>query len=252
MKKPNLRCLLLPVILCGICAGLAEAKAETDAITAPGRGGVGLEYGSVGFSFIPTTNLTLTRVGYVYAAGVNPVLKFWAGTNYTIATYSLLPGAEQGVAVYTNAAMTLLAGHLYTITLQEGPEATNAVVFYGHAIYGGGFQVAPELIYRGGCFNPQGVFGVPDTNVYGGGPAFSYAIQSTPIPLPSLSLTRNDMSTAVISWPAGDAAFVLEQASSVLVTNWALVTNAVNVADGTNRVVVSPVTNSRFYRLMHP
>ena len=233
-------------------AYLFNLEAETDAVTAPGRGITGFVVGSVGFSFTPITNLAVTRVGYVYLTGVNPVIKFWANTNYPIATYSLLPGIEPDDMVYTNASLTLLAGHAYSITLQEGPEATNVVLFHTHPEYGHTFQVAPELIYHGGSVNPYGAFGALETNGYAGGPTFSFRVQSTPIASPSLNLSRSNASAAVISWPESPAGFLLEQAAGLPATKWALATNAISVVNATNRVVISPLPTNQFYRLMHP
>ncbi|MGD0260609.1 MAG: LamG-like jellyroll fold domain-containing protein [Verrucomicrobiota bacterium] len=56
--------------------------------------------------------------------------------------------------------------------------------------------------------------------------------------------------TATISWPAEVGGYVLQQNSSVATTNWVNVTNAVNLVNGQNQVVV-PITNrALFYQLL--
>jgi hypothetical protein len=74
-------------------------------------------------------------------------------------------------------------------------------------------------------------------------------LNSNPSPPLSISVATNQF---VISWPAADTGFSLQQSSNLAATNWATLTNAVNVANGTNQVVVVPSNRQSFYRLIAP
>jgi hypothetical protein len=64
-------------------------------------------------------------------------------------------------------------------------------------------------------------------------------------------MTRSG-SNLVIAWPSPPAGFVLQQISSLNGTNWVAATNTSVFTNGQNQVVLSPFTNSQFYRLKYP
>jgi len=53
---------------------------------------------------------------------------------------------------------------------------------------------------------------------------------------------------AILTWPAGGAAYAVEYSSDLASTNWTVLTNTVTVIDGQNTVLDSP-SSTRFYRL---
>lgn len=253
MKIPGLTRGCSSVLAVSLFLPLPAAKADTDAVTNLVGNIHGYVNGAAGFSFTPTTNLAVTRVGYLNEGNVNPIVRFWAGTNYPMASFPLVTGAVSETMVYSNVSLTLLAGHPYSVTLQEGPTFSNTVVLKAYADFNVGFQVATQLTaYTYVTLNTAGAFSTGGSNGFLLGPNFSYQVQTTPITRPLLKMSRNNASTAVVAWPAPSSGFVLMQAPSLTATNWTLATNAVTVVNTTNQVVVSPLTSNRFYRLFHP
>jgi hypothetical protein len=56
----------------------------------------------------------------------------------------------------------------------------------------------------------------------------------------------------VLSWPASSAGFVLQQSSDLAAGNWTTVASPVDLVNGNYQVLVSPLTGTRFYRLILP
>jgi hypothetical protein len=54
---------------------------------------------------------------------------------------------------------------------------------------------------------------------------------------------------AAISWPTAVGGYVLQQNSSFTTTNWVDVTNAVNLVNGQNQVVVPITASARYFHL---
>ena len=253
MNAPSLTCIRSSLLAGSLLLLLPAARADTDAVTPLVSEAVGYVNGGTGFSFTPRTNLLVTRVGYLHEGNTNPIIKFWAGTNYPMASFTLVPGTSSDAMVYSNISLTLLAGHPYSITLQESPSFAGLVLLRAYVTNTVRFLVATQLAaYQGLTVTTTGVFTNFSTNILYLGPNFSYQIQTAPITLPVLSMARSNASTAVITWPAPASGFLLTETPSLTATNWAFVTNTVNVVNNTNRVAVSPLTSNRFYRLFHP
>src|SRR4051812_11751989 len=88
------------MIALGWLASGSSARADTDAVTVSAFGGGGFIAGGAAFSFTPTTNLLVTRVGYQQNDTVNPIITFWSNTNYPFAAYPLIHGLVNGQMVY--------------------------------------------------------------------------------------------------------------------------------------------------------
>jgi len=71
------------------------------------------------------------------------------------------------------------------------------------------------------------------------------------VPPAAMDMTRSG-NNLIISWPSPPAGFVLQQISSLNGTNWVAATNTLVFTNGQNQVVLSPSTNSQFYRLKYP
>ena len=56
----------------------------------------------------------------------------------------------------------------------------------------------------------------------------------------------------VLSWASPPGNFILQQNSDLPTTNWITVTNAPTVESGQNKLILSPSTGRRFYRLEYP
>lgn len=253
MKTTNLTCARSILLAGSLFFLLPSAQADTDAVTPLVSEVLGYVNGGSGFSFTPTTNLLVTRVGYLDEGNVNPIIKFWAGTNYPMASFTLAPGTSSDAMVYSNVSLTLLAGRPYSITLQEGSSFASVFLLRAYVTNTARFLVATQLAaYQSLIVTTTGVFTNFSTNVLYLGPNFSYSVQTTPITLPLLSISRSNASTTVLTWPAPSSGFLLTEIPSLTQTNWAFVTNPVNVVNTTNRVNVSSPGTNRFYRLFHP
>jgi hypothetical protein len=254
MKSPKLILTELSILVSGLFFLLPAAKADSDALTNFLGTIVGYVNGGVGFSFTPATNLAVTRIGYHYYSGQSlPTIKFWASTNYPMATFQLAAGTVDGSMVYSNVSLTLLSNQSYAITLQEGPTFTNTVLLSAYDANTVNFKVNTQLKnYLGFTINTNGVFNGFNTNACYLGPNFSFQAPAAPLVQPRLTITRSNATTVVVGWQASPAGFVLIQAPSLTATNWTLATNVINVVNSTNRVIASPLTTNRFYRLIHP
>lgn len=69
---------------------------------------------------------------------------------------------------------------------------------------------------------------------------------------PQLSIGLIGTNAVVISWTTNWDGYVLQQNPVCYTTNWVNVTNSVSVVDGQNQVIVSPLVENRYFRLVHP
>ncbi len=67
-----------------------------------------------------------------------------------------------------------------------------------------------------------------------------------------LSIYQTNASSAMVAWKWPSIGFVLRANTDLGTTNWAVVTNAITLVNGTNLVVISPLTNHLFFRLSDP
>ncbi len=228
---------------------VSPAAADTNAVMTMGLASVGYVFGAVGFSFTPTTNIAVTRVGCPHQDANNPVIHFWSDTNYIIASFPLKPsGITNGTMLWADVQLTLLASNRYTVALQVTPNPAFPMVYEGSSQ----FQLAPQLTnYLSRIFLPGSVVS-QGTNFFLLGANFSFTNQTAPIQPPRLSVTRSGPDGAVVSWPATPRGFVLQHKPSLSESNWTLTTNVVELPNGTNQVLISPATADRFFRLIHP
>jgi hypothetical protein len=221
--------------------------------------------GGPGWSFVPTTNLTVTSVGYLdpSTAGGDPnaVVSIWAGTNTVIASYTGItdPSAQLGDIVSAAVLpLALAAGQPYSITVSTAPLAGST--WYGslfdnsgEVVPGAPFQVAPELAqYQGWQLSQNGTFAPlssdPGLNrqLLWLGPTFTYQIG---LPRPTLTITQTNNNRVVLTWPTNAVGFVLQSSLAVTGT-YADVTNAPSVV-GASYTTTLPRTNAAaFFRLL--
>ena len=230
---------------------VADGFADTNAITGQGvplTGG--WVNGGAGFSFTPTTNLAVTRVGYYDNGPLNPIIRFWADTNYLIATFQLSPGSNTGLNVFSNIAsanLQLFTGQRYTVTLEDG--ASLVVV----NVYENSFFTAPQLTnYLAQTFaRASGTFAPQGTNYYFAGPNFSFSnLPAISVP-PELHIASLNSTGALLSWAESPAGYVPQQNFALDTSNWVVLTNAINPVNGSNQVIVPAISNN-FFRLIHP
>jgi hypothetical protein len=102
---------------------------------------------------------------------------------------------------------------------------------------------------RTGTFNQ---FNFPSTLVT---MALSYestgvVVHVTGVNSPLLRAFQTPTNSVVVAWPAPSTGFGLQQNSNLTSINWTSVTNATNVVNGENQVIISPPAGNRFYRLI--
>jgi hypothetical protein len=73
----------------------------------------------------------------------------------------------------------------------------------------------------------------------------AYAIPNPP----TLKVVFTNGNTAILTWPAPSAGFVLQMNTSFTAPNWVDVTNIPAVVNGLNKVVLSPVSGDEYFRL---
>lgn len=225
--------------------------ADPLAITNGASGGGGFIFGAAVFSFTPATNLTVTSVGYWNNSLSNPIIRFWTDTNLPIATYLLAPSPSNGVMIYSNVSLPLLAGHRYSISLQDGTSAPPAALL-AEFVEWPAFRPATVLSnYRSAVILGGGQFTSFSTNYFLLGPNFTFQTGAVMPEAPPLNITAAGPDAARLAWPA-TSGFVLQQQTNLAETNWTLVSQWPQIAEGSNQVLITPLPASGYYRLIYP
>lgn len=250
---------------CALAACGSPALA-VDALTFPNgpASGVGvLLGGGAGWFFVPTTNLTVTSVGYLdlATAGGDPgaVVTMWAGTTTVIASYTGITDSSKQLGDIVSApipALALTAGQPYSITVYitplSGSTWSGALLDNSGVVQYDPFQVAPELsqyhawqLGQDGTFTPFSSDPGEDQQLLWLGPTFTYQIGS---PRPSLTIAETNNNSVLLTWPTNAVGFVLQRSVAVTGT-YANVTNFPSVV-GANYATTLPRTNAgAFFRL---
>jgi sugar lactone lactonase YvrE len=93
-------------------------------------------------------------------------------------------------------------------------------------------------------YTPGGVQSTFATGVIGNFLAFA--------PAPGLRISLVGASSVMLAWPSSFTGYALEQSPSPGATNWVFNTEATNVVNGDNQVIIGPATNKMFFRLAAP
>jgi hypothetical protein len=238
-----------------------------DALTfplGPAASAAGFVDGGAGWSFVPTTNLLVTSVGYLDMATAggdpNAVVAIWARTNTVIASYTGItdPAAESGdIVSVAIPALALAAGQPYSITVYTAPLSDSVWAGALHDNLGvighDPFQVAAELVQyqawhldQNGAFAPLSLDPNLNQQLLFLGPTFSYEVAP---PLPVLTITPTNSALVTLTWPTNAVGYVL-QSSTAVPGSYVDVTNA-RAVDGTNYSTTLPRTNAAsFFRLI--
>ena len=226
-------------------------------------GTAGFMAGGAGWSFVPTTNLLVTGVGYLDLAvtGGDPeaVVTIWSGTNAVVASYTGITDSSALAGEIVSTAippLPLVKGQPYTITVHATP--LSGSVWYGSFYDNLGllsdaqFQVAAELagyqawlLKTNSTFVPLSSDPVWNQELLWLGPTFTYEVG---IPRPTLTIARTNNNRVLLTWPTNAVGFGLQ--GSIGVTGaYSSITNF-SVA-GTNYLAVFPHTNAAsFFRLV--
>lgn len=262
--------LLLAIAAASILGGASFSSRAVDALTFPFGAGSdisGNASGGYGWSFVPTTNLVITSVGYLNLSGVaggdpNIVVTIWSGTNTVLTSFTGItnPAANDASIIYTTIApLSLTHGQPYAITAYTAPLASSLTAFAfldsTGTITPYTFMVAPELgqyqcqqLSPGGTLSPAFPNPTQNSQSLFLGPIFTYEI-STPRPLLKIAAAANQ--TVQLAWPTNAAGFALQRSLAVTGT-YVAVTNVPSVV-GTNYLTTLPSTNATgFFRLARP
>jgi len=173
------------------------AVAATDAIVPDATTtGSGYVNGAVGFSFIPTVDLSVTRVGYLDNTFANPIVSFWSDTGSVLSSHAFSSGTGSGLMVYDAFSFSLSAGTEYSIVLQDGPLSSSTVTFSLFEAGGSGppfglgdFSVASELTgYAVQSFDSTGALISESPDFYDQGPNFSFVVVPEPESMAMMTL----------------------------------------------------------------
>jgi hypothetical protein len=114
-------------------------------------------------------------------------------------------------------------------------------------------------VSTGGVYSVSGTAGQHDAGGPMTGGPYSiiggfWALSAVQTPgAPFLKIFHSNTNTAIVSWPAPSAGWILQQNSSLaFAAGWSNTTNAVTQAGGQNQIIVGLPSGNRFYRLFHP
>jgi hypothetical protein len=177
------------------CPELVAAQGTLNAlVVAPGLALVGYTYQGVGWSFVPTADLSVTAV-----SSTAPQINFWLGTNQVIANYNFYGpyGGPPDFAVATNfqavSTLLLFAGQTYFISTQEPNFSSEFQLFvYGLNPTGSPYdppafrtssyitQFASYYLSSSNQWSPTTSPGYPNTDYAVLGPNFQFQVVPEP------------------------------------------------------------------------
>jgi hypothetical protein len=214
-----------------------------------------------GFSFQPTTNFTVTALGYRFKPSTDSssyVVSLLDSSGTAIATATLnAPAATTNQLVYTNIGPVQLTGGStnYLLAYDGFYFASNAVKQWdGYVIdsrvgESGSFSVAPEVEYLGATSGTNAFQGTNAPYYLLVGPNFQFTSGMAVQPS-SLLISLTSSNTVQLIWPASDVAGQLQAAAALGV----VMTNVLEtpVVVGSSNVVELPVVPpGAFFRLAY-
>lgn len=78
------------------------------------------------------------------------------------------------------------------------------------------------------------------------------SLVATFVPVPALNLSQPQLGTLVLTWSTNYSSMALQQSAVLGSPNWLFVPDVVSVVGTNNRVSISPLTGSRYFRLFQP
>lgn len=107
----------------------------------------------------------------------------------------------------------------------------------------------PATLLRTVACSTNGLRGIM-AGVNGGTTPLLFTFAPDAVTPPPLSLLSSNAQFAV-AWPSSVTGFQLQQNTNLTTSAWLNVTDAVQVADGMNEVLISPTNSASFYRLIN-
>ncbi len=110
----------------------------------------------------------------------------------------------------------------------------------------------------GGLYEISGTIGQPDAGSFAAGDyviegGFWSGVAEAPAPRPpALMIELVTASSVLLSWPAPSTGFVLQACPDICCGQWVDVSTTPQVVNGREEVLVTPLADQRFYRLIKP
>lgn len=215
----------------------------------------GFARGTAGWTFQPSTNVSVTALGcfdYILTNQPGPVsVGLWAADGTLLASGTVTTNSElTGQARYEPVnPVELLTDETYYL----GAFASAGAMIIQAFAPGNGpgyVNMAPEIQLgtavnstNAGFTFPQTLGGPPDSAIFA--PNFQFRDGILP-PVLTIAVSGNDV---LVSWSITYADFALQRNDDLTTTNWIDVTNSVNVVGGENQVLISAPAGDDFYRL---
>jgi len=225
------------------------------AITPNSQPVLGFLYGGVGFSFVPSVNLRVTKVGYRSSGNYfDPIVSFWSSNN-VVGGYDF--GIDIGPSnqmVFANYSLDLNAGQQYSIgffdTDPSGSLLMAEAYFFDNNIP---FIVAAQLTnYSSFTITTSGVFTNFNTNVFYLGANFIFELgTASPAPRPVFTGIAIANGNVTLTWTSvSNRTYEVESNTNLNSNTWdplvPLVTASSNSATYTETFSDNP---QRFYRV---
>jgi uncharacterized repeat protein (TIGR03803 family) len=229
-----------------------SANNQTSILAVEGSGAeivTGYIEGAIGFSFVPTENLTVTQVGYMSEIQADPVISFWAGTNVMASYPQPAPDlSSTNQMIYASISpLNLTAGQQYAITLQDGSlSSSNELIVRGFLAV----QVSPGITnYTPEALSGGSVYTYTNSVVLFG-PDFYYQVATTEPP-PDLSIHIVGTNAVLRFSTVCNGVYDIESTTNLVSSPWSAIASNVLGTDGvvTYIDIGGATVRQRFYRV---
>ena len=216
----------------------------------------GFARGTAGWTFQPSTNVSVTALGcFVYILTNQPgpmLVGLWAADGTLLASNAVTTNSLLiGQARYEPIDPVLLSTNESYYLGALASSGAMIIDAFAPGDGGGGYVgMAPEIQLgmavgstNTGFTFPEMADGPSGSAIFA--PDFEFQDGMLP-PVLNIALVGDDV---LVSWSGTYTSFTLQENSDLNITNWMDVTNSVNVAGGENQVLISSPANDDFYRL---
>lgn len=224
---------------------------QADAVTNDVNGIGGYFFGGVGFSFVPTTDIAVSRLAYTaWQDAAAPFVTIRTPSSNVVFGYMPL-GIPGDVTYLTNQEVHLRPGQKYSIMVWDAPLGNSLTVFDAAT----NFAVAPELSsFTSQLIHPDGTIEDFDPRFMFLGANFSFRGLSSPPPRNWGLHQINNQRKLRLWWPAPSYGYHPQQTLDLVPPIWSRNTNVVTVINdpilgSLNSVIIDPVEERQFFRI---
>ena len=199
-----------------------------------------------------------TTGGGTYDSGLGATVVATPNANYSFVNWTENSAEVSATPSYTFTASTnrtLVANFVRTYTITTRSSPTNGGATIGGGVYPTGSNVtviaAPNSGFAFLNWTENSAIAGTSTN-FNLIVASNRTLTANFVLIPQLHTLRTPTNTVVVSWPSPSSGFVPQQNALCHRTNWVDMTNAIEVVNGRNQVVIAPPPTNCFFRLIHP